>query len=68
MVSVVGIHVRRGDKLNRKYQTAQYGYRVANAAEILNAMNYMRHKHGPAVLFIIASDDKVGKTLEKVSG
>ena len=60
MVSVIGVHVRRGDKLTKIFQSALHGYRVPDASEILNAMNYMRQKHGPSVMFMIVSDDKVG--------
>ena len=58
-ISVVGVHIRRGDKLKPEYQGANQGYRIPEASEILYAMNYMRIKHNHLVLFIIATDDQV---------
>ena len=58
-ISVVGVHVRRGDKLRPEYQGPNQGYRIPEAAEILYAMNYMRLRHNHSVIFIMATDDKV---------
>ena len=58
-ISVVGVHIRRGDKLKPEYQGANQGYRIPETSEILYAMNYMRLKHNYSVIFIIATDDKV---------
>ena len=58
-ISVVGVHVRRGDKLQPQYQGPDHGYRIPEPSEILYAMNYMRLRHNQSVIFIIASDDKV---------
>ena len=58
-ISVVGVHIRRGDKLKPEYQGANQGYRIPEPSEILYAMNYMRLKHNHLVIFIIATDDKV---------
>ena len=58
-ISVVGVHIRRGDKLKPEYQGANQGYRIPEVSEILYAMNYIRIKHNHSVIFVIATDDKV---------
>ena len=58
-ISVVGVHVRRGDKLHALYQDTQHGYRIPDPSHILYAMDYLRYKHNHKVIFVISSDDKV---------
>ncbi|XP_076447134.1 galactoside alpha-(1,2)-fucosyltransferase 1-like [Babylonia areolata] len=50
----VGVHVRRGDLLMSSSRAK--GYHTAPLSYLLQAMDYMRHKHGD-VIFIVVSDD-----------
>ena len=54
-IPLIGVHVRRGDKLFRKNGKI---YRLPNVTDVLFALEYMRQQFR-AALFILASDDKV---------
>ena len=53
-VTLVGIHVRRGDYTSKTVN--EYGQITPNASYYQNAMNYFEKLY-PQVLFIVASDD-----------
>ena len=53
-MSIIGVHVRRGDFLTDVY--TKMGYTAANMEYITRAMSFYRHKAGSPV-FVVASDD-----------
>ncbi|CAL1545211.1 unnamed protein product [Lymnaea stagnalis] len=53
--AVVGVHVRRGDKLH--WSSVDQGYRVAPREYFLKAMKYFRDLLGGSVAFLVVSDD-----------
>lgn len=53
--SIVGVHVRRGDKLH--WKSVDEGYRVAPREYFLKAMTYFRDHVSASVAFLVVSDD-----------
>ncbi|GAB1602486.1 galactoside 2-alpha-L-fucosyltransferase 3-like [Argonauta hians] len=53
-LTLVGVHVRRGDLLKKK--AIKYGYKIAPASYFKKAMDYYR-KHFQNIIFIVCSDN-----------
>lgn len=55
MTIVVGLHVRRGDFLDKV--NADWGYAVATPQYFTRATSWFVNKYGEDILFLVASDD-----------
>ncbi|ESO86084.1 hypothetical protein LOTGIDRAFT_167590 [Lottia gigantea] len=65
-ISLVGIHVRRGDMIASEY-FRKHGYQVADKKYLANAMKYMTDHIKKEILFVVCSNDmKWTKTAIKV--
>lgn len=53
--AVVGVHVRRGDKLH--WDSVDLGYRVAPREYFIKAMKYFREHVNGDIVFLVISDD-----------